>query len=1126
MKRALVILLGAVLVALFLVGMTLAFLAATDRGTRLLADQAERLLPLELDDVSGALLGEVRVGALRYRLEDRTLTIEDLALQVQAWPLLFENLLIVDSATAASVALDAGTAPGDGGPTPPLELPFMPLGIDLRHLHVGRLAIEPVFPMAVTAAAAWRGNGVEVRTLEIDSAVIDLSVTGRLGSGPDPRLAADVEWSVPDSSWSGSGRVDGRVSRFDLRHTLRGPVAGTAAGTGSLSNLAEPAVDVGVELDDLVFGEVAVRGVDGRLQGTLANLRADATAQVAVPRLAPFEASVSAYGPVTGPLTLGSIVARAAGGTQQAQGSVAWADGVQVSLGGYLREIDLAALREELSGRADASFQFLYRDERVSLELADLAGTLAGRPIGGALALDQVDSGWRLDPVRLTVGANSLNGRAEIAGGRVSVEADVDGPELGALALGVTGDLTGRVVLDGAWPALDGRVSLSSAELGGFGASVSGGRLQASLVGGRIDGTLSADRAGSEALQIDAPALAVSGPVEHFDWQFRWASGDAAGGLDLRTADRALRVDRLRFAALDRDWALQAPVVLRQSPDRLAVEDVCIGAVDAALEASACVAALTLSGERLETRGELVRAPVALLTPWLPVQLADTGYLEGRWDLAGRLAELRGEVALSARELAFVPATEEEAVALPDLEASGRVEDGGLDVRLAASDPAFNVVGDLALAPLARDGALTGAIEVAIDDLAPARVFDQRIETLEGRVDGSLSIAGTPAEPRVTGRFELADGSVRLNDPDTRLQDFAARLEIDDSGRFQLTGSGRQKNGDVRLDASGSGLFDGALQAEATLRGEGLQARHPDWELTVSPDLTLRVADGRARLRGRVDVPAAEVRLNTLPQSVPSPSDDVVVVGRESANGNGGNALRVDVEVVLGDDVSLKAYGFSAELEGSLRARLDAQGRTSLRGTLDVTGGVLSAQGQLLTIESGTVVYNGPVGRPYIDLRAVRVIDDVTPSVTVGLHIRGDADNLTSSVFSEPPMSETRALGFLVLGRDITRDSEDTDGSQLMAAAINLGLSRSKGLTSELMRMTGLDELSASAESQDSFAIVAGKRISDDLYVRYTYNTLSAVGVFLVRYELTKRWLLEAESGEQSSMDLLYSFEK
>jgi translocation and assembly module TamB len=74
--------------------------------------------------------------------------------------------------------------------------------------------------------------------------------------------------------------------------------------------------------------------------------------------------------------------------------------------------------------------------------------------------------------------------------------------------------------------------------------------------------------------------------------------------------------------------------------------------------------------------------------------------------------------------------------------------------------------------------------------------------------------------------------------------------------------------------------------------------------------------------------------------------------------------------------------------------------------------------------------------------------------------------------------------------------------------------------------MAGLDELSASAEAQNSFAIVAGKRLSDDLYVRYTYNTLSSVGAFLLRYDLTKRWHLEAQSGDNPAMDLLYSFER
>ncbi len=273
-------------------------------------------------------------------------------------------------------------------------------------------------------------------------------------------------------------------------------------------------------------------------------------------------------------------------------------------------------------------------------------------------------------------------------------------------------------------------------------------------------------------------------------------------------------------------------------------------------------------------------------------------------------------------------------------------------------------------------------------------------------------------------------------------------------------------------------------------------------------------------------MPQAEVRTNTLPANTPSVSKDVVVVGRDDSARGAANPVRVNVELVLGDDVVLKALGITAELKGSLRARLGAQGRANLRGTVDITGGVLSTQGQILEIESGTVAYNGPIDRPYIELRAVRRIDDVSPPVKVGLHIQGSADSLSSSVFSDPVMSDTRALSFLVLGRDIEDDTASSDSGQLMAAAINLGLSQSKGITGELMRLTGLDELSASAEAEDDFSIVAGKRVTDDLYVRYTYNTLSAVGAFLVRYDLSNRWQLEAASGEKSSMDLMYHIQK
>ena len=63
------------------------------------------------------------------------------------------------------------------------------------------------------------------------------------------------------------------------------------------------------------------------------------------------------------------------------------------------------------------------------------------------------------------------------------------------------------------------------------------------------------------------------------------------------------------------------------------------------------------------------------------------------------------------------------------------------------------------------------------------------------------------------------------------------------------------------------------------------------------------------------------------------------------------------------------------------------------------------------------------------------------------------------------------------------------------------------------------------ADSQQSFAIVAGKRITEDMYVRYIYDTLSAVGALLIRYHLTDRWVLESRTSTVSSMDILYGIE-
>lgn len=1122
MKRALIILFGALLLLVAVLAATVVFLAASEGGTRFLAAQAERFLPIRLTEVSGNLWHEVRVGRLELELEAQRVRVDNLEVALRMAPLLFDNLLELRAVSADAVVVELlETDRPDDAPTAPLALPYMPVAIDLASLDVARLEVAGAFPMRVHAAASWSGDGVQVRALSVDSDVVTASAEGALGSGSNPRIALEARWALAGGEWSGAGRIDGRVNDFELAHDLAGAVMVSAAGRASLAEVTNPRVDLAVTVGDLAFTDVAVEGIAGQVRGTLENLAADARGRVRVPDFEPISVSLAAYGPVTGPLTVRELQADALGGRQEAQGSFGWSPELRLALGGTISDVDLAALPGDFDGRLSAGFELGLRDQLLTVALRALSGTFNGRPVTGELVAAQRDGGWRIDPLELAVGSNRMSGRLDLLGERVDLDASVQALQLGALGVGLEGDVAGTVQVQGVWPDLNGRAELRSGTLAGFDARVDDLRLDAALRAGVIDGALQARRAAREDFDLAALRLTAAGPLQNLAWTFGWRDGAAEGTLRWAEDARRLTVAGAELRAAGQTWRLEDAARLREADGVVELEPVCISGGGA----RACVASLRIAAGAVDTAGALERTPVGVLEPWLPIPLHEGGYVEGAWSVSGSAADWRGQVRLVARELGYV-AGEDEVVALPDLEALGVIGGDTLTVRLLASDAAFSLAGGVRVAPIAPDGALVGTISAAIADLSPLRVFDQRIDTLSGSLNGLLEISGTAAAPRAEGQFRLGDGALVLNDPEVRFEAVEASLRLDDAGTFDVSGTARQGDNALRISGAGSGLFDDALAFQAALTGSGLEASHPDWEVVVSPDLNVRFAGGRGRLGGRLEVPRAEVRLRTLPTSVPSRSEDVVVAGREPAPPANGVAIRTDVEIVLGDDVSLRALAIRADLEGRLRARVDEAGRATLVGNLNIAGGVLSAQGQTLSIESGSVVYNGPVSRPYIDLRAVRVIDTVTPSVKVGLHIRGEADNLTSSVFSEPPMSETRALSFLVLGRDIEQGSADSDSGQLMAAAINLGLSRSRGITGELMRMTGLDELSATAEAQDAFAIIAGKRITDDLYVRYTYNTLSAVGTFLLRYSLTKRWHLEAQSGDNPAMDLLYSFEK
>jgi translocation and assembly module TamB len=179
------------------------------------------------------------------------------------------------------------------------------------------------------------------------------------------------------------------------------------------------------------------------------------------------------------------------------------------------------------------------------------------------------------------------------------------------------------------------------------------------------------------------------------------------------------------------------------------------------------------------------------------------------------------------------------------------------------------------------------------------------------------------------------------------------------------------------------------------------------------------------------------------------------------------------------------------------------------------------AYGQTLTLERGELLFAGPLNDPGIDVLAVRHIG----STTAGFRLTGSLLAPETSLYSEPAMSEANALSYVLFGRPLSA-SDDQEAASLQSTALALGLRQALPVVQRVGETLGLDELSIQANDVDAGALMAGKYLSPKLYMSYSYGLFNRVGGFLLRYDINDRLSLETRSGEDKSMDLLYSIEK
>ncbi len=1007
---------------------------------------------------------------------------------------------------------------------PTADAPRWTLRADAAALDLARLALDAAGAPALALRLQAEGEGARA-TLE--------------GEAARDGLALDVAPST--LAWA-----EGRLEAAPL--VLRA-FEGEARIEGVLETAGDaPRVDVRVALAGLRWreapdappvqadGTLALAGplADWTLSGTLDLVRGADRARVAA------AGRGDADGLALDALRLDTPAGRAEGGA-----SVTWAPALAWEATLALQDVDPGWLAPgwdgALSGRVatrggvDAAGALAW-----TLEAPALAGTLRARPLAAALDLQADAAGLAIDAdVRL--GDSHVLAEGRVAAARIDLRTRLQPLVLSDLLPGAAGRVEGRLALAGdpARPAIDAALRAEALAVDG---------LEAATLA--VAGTLPA-RGDGGALQLDATGVAAAGlALDTFAATLRGSSeapsleAQAAGpdgaltlALDARRGGDGAWAGTLRQLGLALDGvpalALEAPaafsVVPAATPLRASLAEACLsgpGAGRVCLEAR-------LPGA---LRARLADVPLALARPWLALdglQLEAEGTLAGEADLAldaagrwGGEATLRasaGRLALDARVDGDGAAGEQALLAWTGLEADVRLDGGALrgQATLALADG-----GRIAARLAAGDGeagALDGAIELDVRDLVFLELLSVDLARPRGRLAGTLTLGGTRAAPVVGGDARLLDFAADLPALGITLTEGALALRQDVNGGATLSGTFRSGEGTLTIEGLlDPAAFGGTGDAPLALQVSGrdfLAADTAELRATISPDLQVTLRAGTLRVRGRVDVPRADIDIEGL-QGGTAASPDVVVVD-EPAVEAGGPVLDMDVRITLGEDVALKGFGLDGALSGGLRVR-QRPGREALAtGTIEVSG-EYAAYGSALEITRARLGWaNAPLDNPSLDIVATRAFD----AQRVGVRVRGTAARAEVAITSDPVIDQTEALSWLVLGRPLSSASGG-DGERLGAAALALG-GAGNLVAQRIGERLGFDQAGISdSRALGGATFTVGKYLSPKLLLSYGVSLLGTGQVVTLTYTLARGFDVQVESGEETSASINWRRER
>lgn len=770
----------------------------------------------------------------------------------------------------------------------------------------------------------------------------------------------------------------------------------------------------------------------------------------------------------------------------------------------------------------------------------DLAGNVKNNALSAKGSLSGNAAGqWNIPGLLLALGRNKLDVSGEL-NDKLALDAVLDAPRLDGALPGLAGTAKGTIKVRGDLKAPQLLADLTAAGLRWQALTIrrillKGDVRSSDQIRGNVK--LQLDQLQQGSLTVRQLNLDADGDEKQHRLQLKLQGDPVSGQLALNGSfDRQQgrwqgTLSQTHFDSPVGDWRLTRAMTLDylDSARQVTVGTHCWQNPNAQL----CVPEPAVVGASGHASLLLNRFDLALIKPFLPKDTVMsggfTGRAQARWSADGGLPQ--ANVSLIGKGVKVEQSVQGKAlpVAFTTLNLNAGLDKGRalLDWQTAiAGNGQFS--GKVQVDDPQNRRNLSGNVTINNMSLALLNPVLARGESAAGMLNAALRVGGNLQRPLLYGQLGLERLAIKGNWMPFAMAD--SRLAMSFAGTSSvLQGQINTTHGQINLAGNADWNQIEAWRARISAKGENVRITVPPMvRLDISPDIVFDASPQLFALNGRVDIPWARIVVQELPQSAVGVSGDEVILDQQLkpvVTGPKTAAIPINSNLIIhvGNDVRLDAFGLNAQLKGDLKMVQDSHG-LGLTGQIDIPSGRFHAYGQDLIVNKGQLLFSGPPDQPLLNIEAIRNPDSTEDDVTAGVRVTGLADAPKLEVFSDPVKSQQEALSYLLRGQGL--DSSGADSNMMTSMLIGMGVAKSGQLVGKIGETFGVSDLALDTQGVgDSSQVVVSGYVLPDLQVKYGMGIFDSLATLTLRYRLMPKLYLEAVSGLDQALDLLYRFE-